>query len=360
MTHLDLFSGIGGFALAAKWAGFTTVGFCEIDPYCQAVLRKHWPGVYIHDDIKTLKWPVADAAPERSQRRGDGGEGQPAESERLLSARPSEHGAITLLTGGFPCQPFSCAGKRRGKEDDRDLWPHMFRVIKEVRPTWVLGENVAGFVKMELDRSLSDLESIGYSCQAFVIPACATDAKHRRDRVWIVANSGGAEVWSQRGGVAIGAQNEGRGTRQDGPAGVCPRPKESHPTDARQAGQDVAHAEQQRNLRERGVGDGEEGTLPQGTPRPEEPVVGEVGDGGQDGADSPGWPTEPDLGLLASRLPAGLAGWCEWPEEPQEVPRVAVGVPERVNRLKALGNSIVPQVAYEIIAAIAQIERGKC
>jgi DNA (cytosine-5)-methyltransferase 1 len=152
---LDLFSGIGGFSLGLKWAGMETVQFCEIDPWCRQVLAKHWPGVPCHDDIWTF--------------------------------RPS--GRYDLVCGGFPCQPFSHAGKRRGTADDRDLWPEMRRVIEETRPRWVIGENVAGFVNMELDRSLSDLEALGYACQAFVIPACAVDAPHRRDRVWIVGNS---------------------------------------------------------------------------------------------------------------------------------------------------------------------------
>jgi DNA (cytosine-5)-methyltransferase 1 len=157
MTHLDLFSGIGGFALAARWAGFETVQFVEIEPYAQKVLAKNFPDVPIHDDIKTFS---AD-----------------------------EFYGVGLLTGGYPCQPFSQAGKRRGKEDDRHLWPEMFRIIKECRPTWICCENVVGHIKLGLDEVLTDLENEGYSCQSFVIPACAKDAPHRRDRLWIVANS---------------------------------------------------------------------------------------------------------------------------------------------------------------------------
>jgi DNA-cytosine methyltransferase len=147
---------IGGFSLGLERAGFKTVVFCEQDKFCQKVLKKHWPGVPIEPDIKTF----------------DG----------------KKYAGAFILTGGFPCQPFSCAGKRRGKEDDRALWPEMFRVIQEVRPHWIIGENVAGFIGMGLDESISDLEREGYSVQAFIIPACAVNAPHRRDRVWIVAN----------------------------------------------------------------------------------------------------------------------------------------------------------------------------
>jgi DNA (cytosine-5)-methyltransferase 1 len=156
-THLDLFSGIGGFALAAKWAGFKTIGFCDNEPYAQAVLKKHWPDVPIHRDIKTL----------------DG----------------TAYRGVTLLTGGFPCQPFSCAGKQRGKDDDRYLWPQMLRVIQEARPAWIIGENVAGIINLGLEKVCSDLEGIGYEVQSIVIPACAIGAQHRRDRVWIIANT---------------------------------------------------------------------------------------------------------------------------------------------------------------------------
>lgn len=156
MKHLDLFSGIGGFALAAKWAGFETVQFVEKDSFCQKVLRKHWPDVPIHDDIKTFHY---------------------------------EHEHVKLLTGGFPCQGFSVAGKKRGVKDDRYLWPDMYRVIKECKPDYVLVENVMGFVEMALDNILDDLGSQYYATQSFIIPACAANAPHRRERVWIIANA---------------------------------------------------------------------------------------------------------------------------------------------------------------------------
>jgi len=157
LTHLDLFSGIGGFALAAHWNGVRTVGFCEREPYCKQLLSEQWPQVPICGDICEM----------------DG----------------KAFKGVWLVTGGFPCQPFSVAGKRLGASDDRALWPEMLRVIDQARPTWVLGENVPGIINMELDRVLSDLENIGYASRAFTVPACSVGADHVRNRVWVVANS---------------------------------------------------------------------------------------------------------------------------------------------------------------------------
>ena len=162
MKMLSLFSGIGGIDLAAKWAGIETVAFCEIEPFCQKVLKKHWPNVPIFEDVKKLG------------------------KEALEDARI---GRVDIVAGGYPCQPYSLAGERKGHEDDRALWPEMFRIISEVRPDWVIGENVAGHVSLGLDNTLSDLEGIGYSCQTFIIPARAVGAVHSRERIFIVANS---------------------------------------------------------------------------------------------------------------------------------------------------------------------------
>jgi len=163
MKVLSLFSGIGGLDLAAEWAGMEIVAFCEIDPYAVKVLKRRWPNVPIFGDIATL--------------------GRNSLIERGI--RPEE---IDVITGGFPCQPFSVAGKRRGKGDERFLWGEFSRLIGEIRPGWVVAENVPGLVRIALDDVLSDLESKGYACFPIVYPASAVGAPHKRERVFIVAH----------------------------------------------------------------------------------------------------------------------------------------------------------------------------
>ena len=267
ITTLDLFSGIGGFSLGLEAAGpFRTVAFCEREPFCQAVLRKHWPDTPIYDDVRTIP--------------------------------TDELGRIDIITGGFPCQPFSLAGKRLGAEDDRDLWPAMASLIEKLRPQWVIGENVRGFVNepLGLQRSLSDLESIGYQVAPFVIPACAVDAPHRRDRVWIVAHA----TQLQRDGGAEHTEQGGRQVSQSGERGGA---------------NDVADSDSSRKASGRHH-------RRMGGQRESSPHT-------RDNA-SERWLPEPDVG------------------------RVAHGVPNRVDRLRSLGNAIVPQVVEQIGRAIIQ------
>ncbi len=172
MIHFSLFSGIGGFELASEWAGWKNYLSCEINPFGNKVLNHYWPDAYHHEDIHTLNYEVINN--ELTQRYG-------------ADWRTDD----IILTGGFPCQPYSAAGKRLGKEDDRHLWPEMLRVIRQVQPTWVVGENVFGLINwndgLVFDEVQSDLEAEGYEVQPYVLPASSVGAPHRRDRVWFVA-----------------------------------------------------------------------------------------------------------------------------------------------------------------------------
>ena len=265
LTFGSLFAGIGGFDLGLERAGMVCKWQVETDSYCNKILEKHWPYVKRYSDIRTV--------------------GNDLET-------------VDLICGGFPCQPFSVAGKQKGDKDNRYLWPEMLRVIAQKRPAWIIGENVAGIIPMALDRVLFDLENQGYATRTFVIPACAVDAKHRRDRVWIIANSL-RERRQQDAGSSHGNEttHEGRAAQHDNEfAGL---------------GEDVADSAQQYVN-----GTGNAGAR-----------------GGYEFADSGQWPIEPDVG------------------------RVANGVPRRVDRLRALGNAVVPQVVEMIGRAIVQESR---
>jgi len=201
MTHLDLFSGIGGFAIAAErvWPDIEHV-FCEIDPFCRTILTKHWPHAPIYGDIRTL---TNTSSQRTGMEKSDSGrqewKGTNTPQSTLVRQGDGEGNAegvtagIDLLTGGFPCQPFSHAGRRKGTNDDRHLWPEMRRVIQEFAPRYVVAENVRGLLSIDggmvFEQVCLDLEALGYEVQPFVIPACAVNAPHRRDRIWIVAHS---------------------------------------------------------------------------------------------------------------------------------------------------------------------------
>ena len=162
LKHASLFTGIGGFDLAAAWVGWHNVFQCEIDPFCQTILKSHFPHCELFTDIKTSNFS-------------------------------NYHGTINVISGGFPCQPFSVAGQRKGTDDERYLWHEMLRAIREVEPQWVIAENVYGLLAMQsgmvFERVCADLEDAGYEVGTFIIPACAVDAPHRRDRLWIVAHA---------------------------------------------------------------------------------------------------------------------------------------------------------------------------
>ena len=165
MRHGSLFSGIGGFDLASEWMGWENVFHCEWNPFGQKVLNYYWPNAITYNDITKTDFTI-------------------------------HRGTIDILTGGFPCQPYSSAGKRLGKEDSRHLWPEMLRTIREIQPTWVVGENVRGLTNwnggLVFDEVQADLENEGYEVTPFLLPACAVNAPHRRDRIWFVAYSSSA------------------------------------------------------------------------------------------------------------------------------------------------------------------------
>ena len=327
LTHLSLFSGIGGLDIAAEAAGFQTVGQCEWADYPTKVLEKHWPDVPRWRDIRTL---TGDDFYARTGRR-----------------------PVTVISGGFPCQPFSVAGKRRGKEDDRYLWPEMCRVISEIRPAWVIGENVPGIVNLALDTVLSDLESQGYACQTFIIPAAGVDAPHRRERICIVG-------WYSGSGERKSQCKTGEIPQQDSePSGVC---ADVSNTDAVRCdlrglgGERVQRADVPRYEIDSGCKNvaytestGFSSCIREGKARQSRFKCSR-----EDASDSNSQQCERSLGARNRRAEFTDGGW--WPAEP-DVGRVANGIPSRVDRLKCLGNAVVPAQFYPFFKYIAEIER---
>lgn len=335
LTHLSLFSGIGGLDLAAGWAGIETVGQCEWAEYPTRVLERHWPHVPRWRDIRTL---TEESFYERTGSR-----------------------TVDIISGGFPCQPFSVAGKQRGKGDDRYLWPEMVRVIKELRPAWVVGENVAGIVKMALPDILSELEAEGYRTRAFLIPACAVGARHRRYRVAIVAHTEGERLqgeWpsgeqecaarpgareSERSGHVRNTSGKGLQVRtgeqmeRPGPEPELERP-DSDVSNTDSGRWTVWRDREFQAIEKAGRGWDDHGN---GT---EEYEPGE-----RRAAQS-------GLGGVADGLPGRVDGY--WDIEP-DIPRIASGVEKRCDRIKALGNAVVPQQFYPIFKAIADVERHR-
>ena len=318
-THLSLFSGIGGLDLAAEAAGFVTVGQCEWADYPTKILERHWPDVPRWRDIRTL---TKESFYEKTGLR-----------------------TVTVISGGFPCQPFSVAGKRGGKEDDRYLWPEMLRVIEDIRPAWVVGENVAGIITLALDQVMFDLESIGYTAQPFVVPACAVDAPHRRERVAIVAHAdSGGHI---HGETEIKSNETGEQTQ-------C---KSIECCD------DVANTDIQRlqgrqreELREC-AGKRSAWTCCAYVPDTESAER----DGEEQSAEQTGGSRPSNCGGRAaqSRLGGMADGISDWMDEPTEVPRVTNERANRTNRIKCLGNAVVPQQFYIFFKLIHDIETGK-
>jgi DNA (cytosine-5)-methyltransferase 1 len=283
----SLFSGIGGIDLAAHWAGMETVVFCEREPFPQRVLRKHWPHVPIIDDVR-------EVTREELEKRGVLGNGR----------------TIDIISAGYPCQPFSYAGKRRGAEDNRHLWPEVKRILEEIRPRWFVGENVAGHVTLGLDDVLADLGGAGYTAQAFLIPAAAVRASHRRDRVFIVAHTNGERCTK----FFTPTISEGLGQHSGG----------NH------AGR--AHGARRATQSRMGRGVDE---LPT-----------EMDGRGMN-------PLDALKDFIDSYPQPALMGQPQYEWEP---PRVATGVKNRAARLKALGNAVDPLQIFPIMYAIKIID----
>jgi len=341
MKHGSLFSGIGGFDLAAEWMQWENVFHCEWNKFGQQVLKYYWPQSISYNDITKTDFTI-------------------------------HRGRIDILTGGFPCQPYSTAGKRRGKDDERHLWPEMLRAIREIQPRWVVGENVRGLVNwnggLVFDEVQTDLEAQGYEVQPFILPACGKDAPHRRDRVWFVAYSDKC--------------NDGRRTTKDeGESGKERLQKRNSIRELTQSSEvfgDAADTDGARFQKERAE---------QQTTR-----IEQHGELERNAADTE---SESSRGELQQRQKQGKSGGCNstsnaadtmrprgwenngegkssrWQNFPTQSPICGGddGIPTELDgitfpkwrneSIKAYGNAVVPQVVFEIFKAIESYDHTR-
>ena len=329
MNHLDLFSGIGGFSLGLERVGFNTIAFCERDRYCQLLLQKHWKGVKIYDDITKL-------------------EGKDIKEP------------VDILTGGFPCQPYSVAGKQKGTGDDRYLWPEMFRVIKEVQPTFVIAENVRGLINIQdgmvFETVCSNLESEGFEIQTFIIPAAGVGAPHKRERVFVVGYS------KHNGSLAskIKRRNNQIDDRSEERQNQTIESERTSRSNNNEIMENSRRPLRQRSsIREKNADEVREKNADQHQ-RSSSSSEFNVADSKSSSRDERGFENSADKSF-EERIQLKIGGesriirWSErWDFEP-DVGRVANGIPGRSHRLKGLGNAIVPQIAEEIGRAIQKV-----
>jgi DNA (cytosine-5)-methyltransferase 1 len=278
LNHGSLFSGIGGFDLAAQWMGWNNVFHCEWNPFGQRVLKYYWPDAISYDDICKTDFTI-------------------------------HRGSIDILTGGFPCQPYSVAGKRKGTEDARHLWPEMLRAIRECRPTWIVGENVPGLISwnegLVFEQVCVELENEGYEVQPVILPACGKDAPHKRERLWIIANA------ESQGGRRRTIRTQKAYSKHgiNGSNGATPD------TNSRRQSSEEHRKEKSRRITKKSI--------------------------------SGDWQNFLTVSPICTRddgIPTGLDGitFPKWRNE----------------SIKAGGNAIVPQVAYEIFKVIDEINKS--
>lgn len=369
MKHGSLFSGIGGFDLASEWMGWDNEFHCEWEDFPRKILKHYWPEAVSYGDIKETDFTIW-------------------------------RNKIDILTGGFPCQPYSSAGKRLGKEDDRHLWPEMLRAIREIKPRWIVGENVRGLVNwsegLVFEEVCAELEAEGYKVQPFLLPACGVGAPHRRDRIWFVAfkdsneNGWGSVEWkeksqerrfrnpSTRSNEQISSNNEqtritaysdgavkGNGQRKDTQEKreVWRDEKSDVPRELSSDGNatDSDNSRTDKQMRDNGNGK-EENKRWKGQSQPK---FGKVGNNATDTASTRGWE---DNGERKSRFNDQKSPPNDWQNFPTQSPICGGddGLPSELDRItfpkwkkesiKGYGNAIVPQVVYQIFKSIQEYE----
>ncbi len=321
---LDLFSGIGGFSLGLeRTGGFETAAFCEYEDFPRRVLAKHWPDVPCFPDVRELRGQDID-------------------------------GPVDVICGGYPCQPFSTAGKRGGEKDDRHLWPEFMRLVAELRPAWVIGENVAGHISMGLDDVLSDLEDAGYACRSFIVPACAVGASHRRDRVWTLGYAPSA-----RAGKNVGGLRRLPERRCEGFEGLGQTPLADAPNMQRNgSGNHTSKGAGQ--VSEFGTGGCADNVADTNDTRLQgRSQTGHAGSQRARGNQQPERCSDNQgpARSLKSRMGRMADGFSCRLDEPRE--RVKAGFKDRAARLKALGNAVHPDIPLMLGAAILEAEAGQ-